>query len=74
MAEGILEMMPEARVGHLGLARDEETLKPHLYLRKLPKDIEAGPVFLVDPMLATGGSSLRGRRHPPPRRAPRTSE
>jgi uracil phosphoribosyltransferase len=57
MAEGILEMMPEARVGHLGLARDEETLLPHLYLKKLPKDLDAGPVFLVDPMLATGGSA-----------------
>jgi uracil phosphoribosyltransferase len=57
MAEGILEMMPEARVGHLGLARNEETLQPALYLKKLPKDIDAGPVFLVDPMLATGGSA-----------------
>jgi uracil phosphoribosyltransferase len=57
MAEGILEMMPEARVGHLGLARDEETLQPALYLKKLPRDLEAGPVLLVDPMLATGGSA-----------------
>src|SRR5882724_3401000 len=57
MAEGILEMMPEARVGHLGLARNEETLQPALYLKKLPKDLDAGPVFLVDPMLATGGSA-----------------
>jgi uracil phosphoribosyltransferase len=57
MAEGILEMMPEARVGHLGLVRDEETLKPRVYLQRLPKDLVAGPVFLVDPMLATGGSA-----------------
>jgi uracil phosphoribosyltransferase len=57
MAEGILEMMPEARVGHLGLARDERTLKPAVYLRRLPRDIDAGPVILVDPMLATGGSA-----------------
>jgi uracil phosphoribosyltransferase len=57
MAEGILEMMPEARVGHLGLVRDEETLKPRVYLQRLPKDLAAGPVFLVDPMLATGGSA-----------------
>ncbi|MCE7975105.1 MAG: uracil phosphoribosyltransferase [Leptolyngbya sp. PLA1] len=57
MAEGILEMMPEARVGHLGLARDEKTLKPAVYLRRLPRDIDAGPVILVDPMLATGGSA-----------------
>ncbi|HYE63564.1 MAG TPA: uracil phosphoribosyltransferase [Phycisphaerales bacterium] len=57
MAEGILEMMPEARVGHLGLVRDEETLKPRVYLQRLPRDLSAGPVFLVDPMLATGGSA-----------------
>lgn len=57
MAEGVLEMMPEARVGHLGMARDEATLKPVVYLRKLPKDLDAGPVILVDPMLATGGSA-----------------
>jgi uracil phosphoribosyltransferase len=57
MAEGILEMMPEARVGHLGLARDERTLKPVTYLKRLPKDLHAGPVVLVDPMLATGGSA-----------------
>jgi uracil phosphoribosyltransferase len=57
MAEGILEMMPEARVGHLGLVRDERTLKPTIYLKRLPKDLDAGPVVLVDPMLATGGSA-----------------
>jgi uracil phosphoribosyltransferase len=57
MAEGILEMMPEARVGHLGMYRDERTLEPVAYLRRLPRDLNAGPVILVDPMLATGGSS-----------------
>lgn len=57
MAEGVLEMMPEARVGHLGMARDERTLQPRAYLNKLPRDLNAGPVFLVDPMLATGGSA-----------------
>lgn len=57
MVDGILEVMPEARVGHLGLARDEETLEAHAYLNKLPRDIDAGPVILVDPMLATGGSA-----------------
>ncbi|MGJ8636801.1 MAG: uracil phosphoribosyltransferase [Phycisphaerales bacterium] len=57
MIDGILEVMPEARVGHLGLARDEETLEPIAYLNKLPVDIDAGPVILVDPMLATGGSA-----------------
>lgn len=57
MAEGILEVMPEARVGHLGMARDEATLKPRPYLNKLPKNLGEGPVILVDPMLATGGSA-----------------
>lgn len=58
MAEGILEMMPEARVGHLGLARDEETLRPIAYLKRLPRNLDDGPVILVDPMLATGGSAV----------------
>jgi uracil phosphoribosyltransferase len=57
MAEGILEMMPEARVGHLGIYRDEGTLEPVAYLKRLPRDLNAGPVILVDPMLATGGSA-----------------
>lgn len=57
MIDGMLEVMPEARVGHLGLARDERTLEPHAYLNKLPHDLDAGPVILVDPMLATGGSA-----------------
>lgn len=57
MIDGILEVMPEARVGHLGLARDERTLEPQAYLNKLPVDIDSGPVILVDPMLATGGSA-----------------
>src|SRR4051812_30874705 len=58
MAEGILEMMPEARVGHLGIYRDEATLEPQAYLQRLPRDLNAGPVLLVDPMLATGGSAV----------------
>jgi uracil phosphoribosyltransferase len=58
MAEGVLEMMPEARVGHLGIYRDEGTLEPHAYLNRLPRDLNAGPVLLVDPMLATGGSAV----------------
>lgn len=57
MAEGIMEMMPEARIGHLGFARDEHTLQPVAYLKRLPRDLDAGPVVLVDPMLATGGSA-----------------
>jgi uracil phosphoribosyltransferase len=59
MAEGVLEVMPEARVGHIGLLRDEKTLRPVTYLSKLPHDVAAGPVILVDPMLATGGSASR---------------
>ena len=57
MAEGVLEMMPEARVGHLGIYRDEKSLQPIAYLKRLPKDLNAGPCLLVDPMLATGGSA-----------------
>lgn len=62
MAEGVLEVMPEARVGHLGMARDEETLEPIVYLQKLPRDLDAGPCLIVDPMLATGGSALAAIR------------
>jgi uracil phosphoribosyltransferase len=62
LAEGVLEMMPEARLGHLGLARNESTLQPLVYLNKLPKDLAAGPVFIVDPMLATGGSAIEAIR------------
>ncbi len=62
MAEGIMEMMPEARVGHLGYARDEHTLRPVLYLRRLPPQLDAGPVLVVDPMLATGGSAIEALR------------
>lgn len=58
MAEGVLEMMPEARVGHLGMYRDEKTLQPIAYLKRLPKDLDAGPCLVVDPMLATGGSAV----------------
>ncbi len=57
MIDGILDVMPEARVGHLGLARDERTLEPHAYLNKLPRALDDGPVILLDPMLATGGSA-----------------
>lgn len=62
MAEGVLEVMPEARVGHLGMARDEETLEPIVYLQRLPRDLDAGPCLLVDPMLATGGSAVAAIR------------
>ncbi len=62
MAEGVMDVMPEARVGHLGMARDEQTLEPKAYLNKLPSDLDAGPVILVDPMLATGGSAAAALR------------
>jgi len=62
MTEGILDIMPEARVAHLGMARDEKTLQPLVYLRKFPKDLDAGPVLVVDPMLATGGSAAEAFR------------
>ncbi len=57
MTRGVLEMIPEARVGHIGIRRDESTALPVGYYTKLPSDVAAGPVILVDPMLATGGSS-----------------
>ncbi|MAT81713.1 MAG: uracil phosphoribosyltransferase [Phycisphaerae bacterium] len=58
MVEGIIALMPEANVGHIGLYRDESTLEPVTYYCKLPAMIAEGPVFLVDPMLATGGSAI----------------
>lgn len=58
MAEGILKLIPSARVGHIGLYRDPETLKPIPYYCKLPSDIKDRDVFVVDPMLATGGSAV----------------
>ena len=57
MLNGALELIPAARVGTIGLYRDEETLEPHEYYCKLPHDIESRDVFVVDPMLATGGSA-----------------
>ncbi len=57
MVDGILELMPAARVGHVGLYRDPETLEPVEYYCKLPEDIGEREVMIVDPMLATGGSA-----------------
>ncbi len=57
MVNGIHTLFPTAKVGHIGMYRDEETLLPHEYYCKLPKDIEDKTVFLIDPMLATGGSA-----------------
>ncbi len=57
MVDGILSIVPNAKVGHIGLYRDPETLKPIEYYCKLPFDIEDRDIFVLDPMLATGGSS-----------------
>lgn len=58
MVEGMLSMIPAAKVGHIGLYRDPDTLEPVEYYCKLPADCEEREVFVVDPMLATGGSSV----------------
>lgn len=58
MVDGMLELIPAAKVGHVGLYRDEETLEPVEYFVKLPADIAERQLFVVDPMLATGGSAI----------------
>ena len=58
LVEGVLRMVPSARVAHIGMYRDEETLEPHTYFCKTPKDIAEREVLIVDPMLATGGSAV----------------
>ena len=57
MVDGMLQLIPAAKVGHIGLYRDEETLQPVEYFCKLPQDIAERDVIVVDPMLATGGSA-----------------
>lgn len=56
MVDGMLALVPSAKIGHIGLYRDHETLEPHEYYCKLPDDIENRLVIVLDPMLATGGS------------------
>ena len=58
MVDGMLELIPSAKIGHIGLYRDEETLEPVEYFCKMPSDISERDVFVVDPMLATGGSAV----------------
>lgn len=58
MLDGMLSMVPAAKVGHIGLYRDEKTLQPVEYFNKLPSDINERDVFVLDPMLATGGSAI----------------
>ncbi|WP_276911026.1 uracil phosphoribosyltransferase [Dubosiella newyorkensis] len=57
MVSGILSIVPTAKVAHIGMYRDEETLEPHPYFEKYPHHMEESTVIIVDPMLATGGSS-----------------
>ncbi|AIM25244.1 uracil phosphoribosyltransferase [Melissococcus plutonius] len=58
MVDGILGLIPAAKVGHIGLYRDHETLEPVEYFIKMPEDLAARQLFVVDPMLATGGSAI----------------
>lgn len=59
MVDGILEMLPSSRVGHVGIQRNETTLEPEEYFVKLPKSLDKRLILLVDPMLATGGSIIK---------------
>lgn len=71
MVDGILQMIPSARIGHIGIFRDEETLQPVEYFAKFPDRLDQRDLFIVDPMLATGGSAIaainsvkeRGAKH-----------
>ena len=58
MLEGILELVPTARVGFVGLYRDEETKQPVTYYERFPRQIKGGTCIVIDPMLATGGSTV----------------
>ncbi len=58
MTSGLQQLVPTAKVAHIGMYRDEETLQPHVYLQKYPQDFASSEVIIVDPMLATGGSSV----------------
>ena len=58
MVNGMLKLMPAAKVGHIGIYRDEENLEPHEYFCKLPSSIDQRTIYVVDPMLATGGSAV----------------
>lgn len=58
MVDAVLDLLPDARVGHVGLQRDEETAEAHPYFNRLPGDLAGSIVLLIDPMLATGGSAI----------------
>ena len=59
LVDGFLRLVPDARVGHLGMYRDEEALRPVGYYENIPTGVDEAEVFVVDPMLATGGSSVQ---------------
>ncbi|MFA6800840.1 MAG: uracil phosphoribosyltransferase [Acholeplasmataceae bacterium] len=59
MVEGIQNLIPTAKVGHIGLYRDEKTLEPHVYYKKFPEGLKNSVVIVVDPMLATAGSAAK---------------
>lgn len=71
LSEAFLQLLPEATVAHYGMARDEKTLEPEVYLERIPDDVAEAEVIVLDPMLATGGSAVaalsglkkRGARH-----------
>ena len=58
MLDGIINLVPNAKIGHVGMYRDEQTFKPNVYYFKVPKDIDKREVLILDPMLATGGSGI----------------
>ncbi|MGI6377478.1 MAG: uracil phosphoribosyltransferase [Bacilli bacterium] len=62
MVDGIKKVIPNAKIGHIGLYRDESTLEPQEYYIKLPKTVTESTVFILDPMLATGGSAVAAIR------------
>jgi uracil phosphoribosyltransferase len=63
MVEGFLRLLPEARVGHVGVYRDEEAFVPVEYYERLPPRLDTAHVYVLDPMLATGGSAVHALRH-----------
>ena len=63
MLDGIINIMPNAKIGHIGMYRDEETFKPNTYFFKVPKNIAEKEVIVLDPMVATGGSIIDTVEH-----------
>jgi len=63
MTDGVMQLFPEARVGHIGIRRDEATHRPVFYYAKLPHDVREGYAIVIDPMLATGGSACAAIRY-----------